>query len=92
MCVCIPLFTFTFTQTHTAAPSEHDPAASPPPAPRHPERLPGPRTPHLLEGGQRNEGARGRRVAAGGAAGAPNELETREAKAGVRYGRGEAED
>jgi hypothetical protein len=43
-------------------------------------------SPRLLEGGRRNEGARGRRVAAGGAAGAPDELETREAvEAGVRY-------
>jgi hypothetical protein len=52
----------------------------------------------LLEGGRRNEaalkaraGARGRRVlAAGGAARAPDELETREAEAGMRNGRGEA--
>ena len=33
-------------------------------------------SPRLLEGGRRNEGARGRRVAAGGAARAPDELET----------------
>ena len=54
------------------------------PSPRAPPRA-------VLEGGRRNEGARGRRVAAGGAAGAPDELETREAEAGVRYGRGEAD-
>jgi hypothetical protein len=32
-------------------------------------------SPRLLEGGRRNEGARGRRVAAGGAARAPDKLE-----------------
>ena len=36
-------------------------------------------SPRLLEGGRRNEGARGRCVTAGGAARAPDELETREA-------------
>ena len=36
-------------------------------------------------------GARGRCVTAGGAARAPDELETREAETGMRNGRGEAD-
>ena len=44
-------------------------------------------SPRLLKGGRRNEGARCRRVAAGGAAGAPYELETRaEAESGRESG------
>jgi len=48
-------------------------------------------SPRLLESGRRNEGACGRRVAAGSAAGAPDKLKTREAEAGMRNGRGEAD-
>ena len=72
-----------------AAPSEPDPAFTRSQS----------ASPRLLEGGRRNEGARGRCVTAGGAARAqtgrqtdraPNELETRETEAGMRNGRGEA--
>ena len=60
----------------------------PPPAPRGvPPRAPA----HVLKGGRRNKGARCRRVGTGGAAGTPDELETREAEAGVRYGCCEAD-
>ena len=61
-----------------AAPSEPDPASTRPQS----------ASPRLLEGGRRNEGARGRCVTAGGAARAPDELEAREAETG--NGRGEA--
>ena len=61
----------------------------PPPAPRAPPR-PAPARKRSANG--RNEGARGRCVStAGGAARAPDELETREAEAGMRNGRGEAD-
>ena len=67
-----------------AAPSEPDPAASRSQS----------ASPRLLEGSskakKRNESARSRRVTAGGAPRAPDELETREAEAGMRNGRGEA--
>ena len=65
-----------------AAPSEPDPASTRSQS----------ASPRLLESGRRNEGACGRRVlAAGSAAGAPDKLETREAEAGMRNGRGEAD-
>jgi hypothetical protein len=48
-----------------ATPSEPDPASTRSQS----------ASPRLLESGRRNEGARGRRVAAGSAAGAPNKLE-----------------
>ena len=64
-----------------AAPSEPDPASTRSQS----------SSPRLLEGGRRNEGARGRCVTAGGAARAPNELKTREAETGVSDGRGEAD-
>ena len=70
-----------------AAPSEPDPASTRSQS----------ASPRLLEGGRQNEGARGRChgdvycVTAGGAARAPDELETREAETGMRNGRGEAD-
>ena len=60
--------------TVEAAPSEPDPAFTRSQS----------ASPRLLKGSLRNEGARGRRVAAGGAARATDELETREAEAGKR--------
>ena len=59
-----------------AAPGEPDPAST------HSQSA----SPRLLEGGRRNEGARGRCVTAGGAARAPDELKTREAETGVSDG------
>jgi len=64
-----------------AAPSKPDPASARSQS----------ASPRLLEGGRRNEGACGRRVTAGGAAGTPDKLEAREAEAGMRNGRGEAD-
>ena len=64
-----------------AAPGEPDPASTRSQS----------ASPRLLEGGRRNEGARGRCVTAGGAARAPDELKTREAETGVSDGRGEAD-
>jgi hypothetical protein len=64
-----------------AAPSKPDPASARSQS----------ASPRLLKGGRRNEGACGRRVTAGGAAGTPDKLEAREAEAGMRNGRGEAD-
>ena len=63
-------------ESEEAAPSEPDPASTRSQS----------ASPRLLEGGRRNEGARGRCVTAGGAARAPDELKTREAETGVSDG------
>ena len=78
MCVCVTsIYIHINTDTH-GRPQKTRPCRHP-----LPERLP--------EGGWRNEDARGRRVAAGGAARVLDELEAREAEAGMRNGRGEAD-
>ena len=75
------------SRPHPAADSEEAAPGEPDPASTRSQSA----SPRLLEGGRRNEGARGRCVTAGGAARASDELETREAEAGMRNGRGEAD-